>query len=147
MADHHFHAGHDEEAYYWSLQAAQGSNGDPERLRLLQRAVALRTRVPNDRLSRTDLLWMLKGAAQSTAAHRAELDAVEELCATSTPHLPRLSAPSCASGGCTCASPWGSASSPGPTPTKPFGWGRPPRPRGSTPLRWRSRRAAHWEAT
>ena len=80
VADHHFHAGHEEEAYHWALKAAEGgSSGGPERLRLLKRAVDLRPAVQHDRLSRADLLWMLKGAAQSTAAHRTELDAVEEL--------------------------------------------------------------------
>ncbi len=80
VADHHFHAGHEEEAYHWSLRAAEGgSSGGPERLRLLQRAVDLRPAVGHDRFSRRDLLWMLKAAAQSTASHRTELDAVEEL--------------------------------------------------------------------
>ena len=97
VADHHFHAGHQEEAYHWSLRAAEGdvrggsggasgvvgmgcgAGGGPERLRLLRRAVDLRPSVQHHRHSRLDLLRMLRAAAQSTASHRAELEAVQEI--------------------------------------------------------------------
>ena len=88
IADHHFHAGHEEEAYHWSLRAAEpgpgvsaagGSGGGPERLRLLRRATDLRSKVAHDRYTHLDLLWLLKSAAQSSASHRAELDTVAEL--------------------------------------------------------------------
>ena len=124
VADHHFLAGHDEEAYHWSLRAAEGSGPGPERLRLLQQAVELRTRVPHDTLSRTDLLWLLKGAAQATAAHRSELDAVEELLGTLDPAAGRSPASGAARPtDAPALLPWVWGSSPGPTPTRPSGSG------------------------
>ncbi|MEO5745857.1 MAG: LuxR C-terminal-related transcriptional regulator, partial [Terracoccus sp.] len=80
VAEHHFLADHQEEAYRWCIRAADGMvSRSPERLRLLQRAVDLRPLVPHDRLSRADLLWLLKDTAESAAALRVELDAVDEL--------------------------------------------------------------------
>ena len=73
IADHRAYAGDAGRAYEWSLRATSrpGSLGADERLRLLERAVDLRPRVPGARESGIELLQRLRVAAETAGAHAA----------------------------------------------------------------------------
>ncbi|WP_369046329.1 ATP-binding protein [Sinomonas sp. P10A9] len=82
LADHHYHAGHRPEAYQWALKAADPdapSITAAERLRMLQRAVALRDRLPAALEDRRDLWNRVREAAYLAGDFPAELEAVEML--------------------------------------------------------------------
>lgn len=84
VADHHWLAGHDAEAYAWALRAvalAERAGGATEQLRLLRRALDLRRRVPSAVDSDEDLLRRLRGCAEALGDHEEELAAVEALLA------------------------------------------------------------------
>ncbi len=82
LADHHFQAAHSAAAYRWTLratEAAGATGGVSEMLRLLRRAVSLRSEVPGANESTLELLRRLRTAAAETGAQTEELDAVEAL--------------------------------------------------------------------
>ena len=82
VADHHFQAKHLIPAYKWALRAAGAVGavgGVSEMLRLLRRAVALRSQLPNAAESTLDLLNRLRGVAAESGAIDTELDAVDAL--------------------------------------------------------------------
>ncbi len=84
LADHHYRAGHPQEAYRWALvaaKAAERAGGASEELRLLNRALYLWPDVPDAGISRLDLLQRIRAAAETAAALEEELSAVEELLA------------------------------------------------------------------
>ena len=84
VAEHHLRAEHHEEAYRWTLRAADlaGQLGDrPVRLTLLRRLVDLRGRVEDVEPPRTELLRRLREAAAEQGDHDAEFGAVEALLA------------------------------------------------------------------
>ena len=71
LADHHYRAGHREEAYRWALlgaEAAGRAGGAKEMLRLLRRAFDLWPEVPNAEPSRLDLLQRIRHAADQAGA-------------------------------------------------------------------------------
>ncbi|MGB3685552.1 MAG: AAA family ATPase [Ornithinimicrobium sp.] len=83
-ADHHDRAGHVWDAYRWALRAADAAGstgGTAEELRLLRRAITLRTRLPYAGESERYLLQRVVSAAKSAAAHREELEATQALLA------------------------------------------------------------------
>lgn len=82
VADHHFAAGHVDEAYTTALRAAEfaaSAGGHPEAIRLLRRAVELHPRVPSPREKRSELLRRLRAAASEVGDHASELAAVQGL--------------------------------------------------------------------
>ncbi len=82
LADHHYRAGHREEAYRWALlgsEAAGRAGGAKEMLRLLRRAFDLWPEVPNAEPSRLDLLQRIRLAADQAGAQEEELTAVDDL--------------------------------------------------------------------
>ena len=82
LAEHHYLAGHDADAYAWTLRAvdlAEQAGGSSEQLRLLRRALDLRRRVPTVVDSDEDLLRRLRGCAEALGDHEEELVAVEAL--------------------------------------------------------------------
>jgi DNA-binding CsgD family transcriptional regulator len=82
LADHHYRAGHEQDAYRWALRAAEAAEragGAAEMLRLLRRALNLWPRVPHPGLSRVDLLGRIRAAAERAGAQEEELAAVEDL--------------------------------------------------------------------
>ena len=82
LADHHYRAGHREEAYRWALlgaEAAGRAGGAKEMLRLLRRAFDLWPDVPNAEPSRLDLLQRIREAAEQAGAQEEELAAVDDL--------------------------------------------------------------------
>ena len=82
LADHHYRAGHEQDAYRWALRAAEAAEragGAAEMLRLLRRALDLWPRVPHPGLSRVELLGRLRAAAERAGAQEEELAAVEDL--------------------------------------------------------------------
>ena len=84
LADHHYRAGHREEAYRWALlgaEAAGRAGGAKEMLRLLRRAFDLWPDVPNAEPSRLDLLQRIRNAADQAGAQEEELTAVDDLLA------------------------------------------------------------------
>ena len=84
LADHHYRAGHREEAYRWALlgaEAAGRAGGAKEMLRLLRRAFDLWPDVPNAEPSRLDLLQRIRHAADQAGAQEEELTAVDDLLA------------------------------------------------------------------
>ena len=84
LADHHYRAGHREEAYRWALLGAKAAarvGGAQEMLRLLRRAFDLWPDVPHAEPSRLDLLQRIRQAAEQSGAHEAELTAVDDLLA------------------------------------------------------------------
>jgi DNA-binding CsgD family transcriptional regulator len=84
VAEHHYLAGHDAEAYRWSLRAvdlAERAGGASEQLRLLRRSLDLRSRVVSASESDVELLDRLRGCAQALGDHEEELWAVESLLA------------------------------------------------------------------
>lgn len=86
IADHHHHADHPAEALTWARRAAAAAGavgGTREQVRLLHRAVALCGHAV-DGPSRVDLLRELQDAAARGADHDSELDAIEDLLATTS---------------------------------------------------------------
>jgi DNA-binding CsgD family transcriptional regulator len=84
LADHHYRAGHQQEAYRWALLAADAAGragGATEMLRLLRRALDLSPHVLNPTESRQDLLRRIRGAAEQTGEQAEELAAVDDLLA------------------------------------------------------------------
>ena len=84
LADHHYRAGHRQEAYRWALLGADAvgqAGGAAEMLRLLHRALDLLPQVPNPDLSRIDLLRRIQVAAEQAGELEEELVAVDSLLA------------------------------------------------------------------
>jgi DNA-binding CsgD family transcriptional regulator len=84
LADHHYRAGHQQEAYRWALLgagAAERAGGATEMLRLLRRALDLRPQVPDADLTRIDLLGRIRAAAEQAGEQEEELAAVDDLLA------------------------------------------------------------------
>jgi DNA-binding CsgD family transcriptional regulator len=84
LADHHFRAGHQQEGYRWALlaaEAAERAGGATETLRLLRRAVDLRSQVLDPNISRIDLLRRIQAAAERAGEQEEELAAVDDLLA------------------------------------------------------------------
>ena len=84
VAEHHARAGHDLEAYRWTLRAAdlaERLDDGPALLSLLGRLVDLRDRVEDVSDSPTDLLERLRHVAAGCGDHETELGAVESLLA------------------------------------------------------------------
>lgn len=82
VADHHHLAGHLTEGYRWALRAAeavQAVGGANEMLRLLRRAIELRSQLPYASESEQELLMRLMVAAAEAGAHEEELRAVDLL--------------------------------------------------------------------
>jgi DNA-binding CsgD family transcriptional regulator/tetratricopeptide (TPR) repeat protein len=82
LADHHYRAGHRQEAYRWALlgaAAAERAGGATEILRLLRRALNLWPQVPHPSLSKIDLLRRIQAAAEQTGEQEEELAAVDDL--------------------------------------------------------------------
>jgi hypothetical protein len=82
LADHHYRAGHEQDAYRWALRAAEAAEragGAAEMLRLLRRAFDLWPRVPHAGSSRVELLERIHAAAERAGAQEEELAAVEDL--------------------------------------------------------------------
>jgi DNA-binding CsgD family transcriptional regulator/tetratricopeptide (TPR) repeat protein len=82
LADHHYRAGHPQEAYHWALLAADAADragGATEMLRLLRRALDLLPHVPAPGLSRIDLLRRIQKAAEQAGEQEEECAAVDEL--------------------------------------------------------------------
>jgi hypothetical protein len=81
LADHHYQAGHREQAYRWALlgsAAADAAGGSKEMLRLLRRALDLHAEVPGAGVTRLDLLDRIRSAAERTGEHEEELAAIED---------------------------------------------------------------------
>jgi DNA-binding CsgD family transcriptional regulator len=80
LADHHFAAGHVQEAYRWALIGAERADGGTETLRLLRRALGMLpgTTTPAERII---LLRRVREAADRAGSHVEELAAVNELLA------------------------------------------------------------------
>lgn len=84
VAEHHLRAEHHEEAYEWTLRAAdlaEQLDDRPARLALLRRLVDLRDHVVDAEPSRAELLRRLREAAGELGDHEAEFGAVEALLA------------------------------------------------------------------
>jgi DNA-binding CsgD family transcriptional regulator len=84
LADHHYRAGHQQDAYRWALRAAEAAGkagGATEMLRLLRRALDLCPAVPHARVSLLDLLRRIRDAAEQTGEQEQELAAVDDLLA------------------------------------------------------------------
>jgi tetratricopeptide (TPR) repeat protein len=81
LSDHHYQAGHLEQAYRWALrgaEAAGAAGGATEMLRLLRRALDLHEDVPTAGVVRFDLLQRIRTAAERAGEHEEELVAVDE---------------------------------------------------------------------
>jgi hypothetical protein len=84
LADHHFRAGHHQEAYHWALLGAEAvgrAGGATEMVRLLRRALDLWPQVPDADLTRIDLLDRIRAAAERAGEEEEELAAVDDLLA------------------------------------------------------------------
>jgi DNA-binding CsgD family transcriptional regulator/tetratricopeptide (TPR) repeat protein len=84
LADHHYRARHQQEAYRWALlgaDAAGRAGGATEVVRLLRRALQLWPHVSEPEFSRIDLLRRIKAAAEQTGEPEHELAAVDDLLA------------------------------------------------------------------
>lgn len=82
LAHHHDAAGHTAEAYRWTLRAAGEAgtaNSTSEMLRLLTRALALHSLLPDAVESREELLVRLRTAAEDAGAMDEELGAIGAL--------------------------------------------------------------------
>lgn len=80
LAHHHDAAGHLPQAYRWSLRAAAAAApGTSELLRLLTRALALHSFLPQATESREELLSRVRVAAEDAGAMEEELEAVHGL--------------------------------------------------------------------
>ena len=76
VADHHDLAGHQMEAYRWSLRASEAAGsvgGNAEMLRLLRRAVDLKKLLPEVTTTTKELLRRLASAAAAAGAQAEEL--------------------------------------------------------------------------
>jgi len=85
VADHHFLAGHRDEAYRWALLGADATGragGAAETVRLLRRTVQLWPGLSDPRLSRLELLRRIREAAEVSGDQEEELAAVEDLLAS-----------------------------------------------------------------
>jgi len=74
LADHHYRAGHPQDAYRWA-------GGATEMVRLLRRALDLLPHLPDPDVSRLDLLRRIQLAAEQAGEQEEELAAVEDLLA------------------------------------------------------------------
>ena len=95
IADHRFGAGDTRAAYEWALRAADAAGdvaGWAEQLRLLRRAVRLRSELPDAAESLDDLLRRLRWTAADVGATADELDAVESLLGRLDAHAEPLTA-------------------------------------------------------
>jgi predicted ATPase len=95
IADHRHRAGDVRSAYEWALTAADAAGaaaGWAEQLRLLRRAVALRSRLPDADESFDGLLQRVRAAAADAGATGDELEAVEALLARIHPDVEPLAA-------------------------------------------------------
>jgi DNA-binding CsgD family transcriptional regulator len=84
-ADHHYRAGHQQDAYRWALLAADAAGqagGATEKLRLLRRALALWPDAPDPGISRLDLLRRIQAAANEAGDEDDEIAAIEEMLAS-----------------------------------------------------------------
>ena len=84
LSDHHYQAGHREQAYRWTLlaaDAAQAAGGATETLRLLRRALNLQAVVAGAGDTRFDLLQRIRDVAERGSEEEEELAAVEDLLA------------------------------------------------------------------
>jgi DNA-binding CsgD family transcriptional regulator len=84
LADHHYRAGHVEQAYRWALlsaRAAEQAGGSAESVRLLRRALDLWPRVPGGKAGREELLQRIRASAEQAGQQPDELAAVEDLLA------------------------------------------------------------------
>ncbi|AIY03696.1 hypothetical protein ART_4097 [Arthrobacter sp. PAMC 25486] len=82
LADHHYTSGHTGDAYRWALRASAAAGhagGTAEMLRLLRRAVGLRSGLPDAVESQQELWSRLRAAAAETGSMDEELEAVEAL--------------------------------------------------------------------
>jgi DNA-binding CsgD family transcriptional regulator len=82
LADHHYRAGHQQDAFRWALIAANAAGqagGATERLRLLRRALVLWPDVPDPGIARLDLLRRIQAAANQAGDDEEELAAIEEM--------------------------------------------------------------------
>ncbi len=82
LSDHLYQAGHREQAYRWTLLAADAvhaAGGAMETLRLLRRALSLQAEVPVMGVTRFDLLQRIRAVAERGTADDEELVAVEDL--------------------------------------------------------------------
>jgi DNA-binding CsgD family transcriptional regulator len=84
LADHHYRAGHRDEAYRWALLGADAvsrAGGATEMLRLLRRALDLWPRLLHTGMSRLDLLQRIRDAAEQAGEQEEELAAIDDLLA------------------------------------------------------------------
>jgi DNA-binding CsgD family transcriptional regulator len=84
LADHHHQAGHRELALQWALRGAEAADavgGQAEMLRLLRRALDLHAAVPDEIITRSDLLQRIRAAAERAGDQMQELAAIEALLA------------------------------------------------------------------
>jgi len=84
LSDHHYQAGHREQAYRWALlaaDAAQVAGGASETLRLLRLALDLTAVVSVAGITRFDLLQRIRAVAERRGEQEEELAAVEDLLA------------------------------------------------------------------
>jgi DNA-binding CsgD family transcriptional regulator len=84
VADHHYRAGHRQEAYLWALLGADATGqagGATEMLRLLRRALDMWPQLPHPSESRQDLLGRIRRAAEQAGEQEEELAAVHDLLA------------------------------------------------------------------
>ena len=82
LADHHYRAGHRDEAYRWAVLGSRQpdeAGGAKEMLRLLRRAFDLWPDVANAEPERRDLLQRIRLAADQAGAQEEELTAVDDL--------------------------------------------------------------------
>jgi DNA-binding CsgD family transcriptional regulator len=82
LADHHYQAGHKQDAYRWALVAAEAAGqvgGAAEMLRLLRRALDLLSLVPDPGVYDIDLLQRIRAAAEQAGEMEAELAAIDDL--------------------------------------------------------------------
>jgi DNA-binding CsgD family transcriptional regulator len=84
LADHHYQAGHREQAYRWALlgaEKADAAGGTTEMLRLLRRALDLHAEMPDAGVTRLDLLQNIRAAAERAGELEEELAAIEDMLA------------------------------------------------------------------
>jgi DNA-binding CsgD family transcriptional regulator len=95
LADHHYQAGHRDQAYRWALagaDAADTAGGAREMLRLLRRAFDLHADVATSDLNQFDLLQRIRAAAERVGDQEEELAAIEDaLALLQRGHPPLLS--------------------------------------------------------
>jgi len=84
LSDHHYQAGHRQQAYRWALvgaEAAEGAGGAKEMLRLLRRALDLQTELPDAGVTRFDLLQRIRAGAERAGEFSEELATIEGMLA------------------------------------------------------------------